>query len=332
MMKVKNISQVLMAVIITVITVVLISCDDRDFGRQYTHSQSVLTNKENNIYRNSNGKIKLTDINNGKRLFTDEQIEEMGKIHNTAVLKMVDNIDYTNADIASEFFLKSSQIDMSTMQLEYYKEPLFIGYNDRTLKDNLSSIAYYFIHDIAEKCIDANNVYQIEDIIKEGRKYAYSSFKGCELDVVLVALTVFNESSKLWFRDLSGGIDVGGKVIKLYKANGNNNDNLSDSQRLERALKRCLIADGESAAISAIVIMNNIEVLAAAGWTGLAIALMDIGVSAAISSFWELGKIIINKEYIVLPPIVISWKDKNVVFSQNPISIVWNPQKINLVY
>ncbi|MDR0828504.1 MAG: hypothetical protein LBN95_00115 [Prevotellaceae bacterium] len=261
-------------------------------------------------------KVDLSSINDGNRIFTDEQIEQIGIIHNQTVIDFVNNFNYNTDNIYAEFVNQVSQWDISPMELaklpngvstsEYYYE---------VIKANLSEKAHAFIYGVADNFITFNNVNDLAEYIELQKSYAKGIFKGAELDIVLTTLTVYKYSAKLWFDTTEGGmglIDVFSErcgITGVEQAPANSLMKISEKKK--QAIIACLVADGNGASeaivVAAIIVACGVELTPA--------AIAAIAISAGVSSISKLIEVV-KAHYVVVgpvepdePDIVIKWKD-----------------------
>jgi len=259
--------------------------------------------------------VDLGSLNNGERIFTDDQIEQIGKNHNEAVTKMINDFNYNAEDIHAALVEQISQYDIYHMELA--ELPLGVStekYYSDVLQANFSEQAHKFIYDVADVCVELGSVNEVEQYIEKQKVFAKGYFKGVELDCVLAALTVFKYSSQLWFDIEEGGMGLG--VIfadncertGMFKAP--TNTPMRVSAETKEKLKKCLMADGVAAA-DAIVVASIIAVCAPTLFT-VAGALVGIGISAAWSSLYKLVDILLYGAPSIdpnKPDVVLKWKD-----------------------
>ena len=265
--------------------------------------------------------VDLSSLNNGERVFTDEQIEQIGKIHNEAVIEMVRNFNYEAENVYEAFVNQVSRYDIHPMEIA--ELPLGVSsekYYSDVLQANLSEKAHKFIYDVADVCVNFDNVDDVETYIETQKKFAKEYFKGVELDGVLIALTVFKYSSQLWFDTTEGGMGLGIALVEYYekteRAGAPNKAPMKISERAKDALKQCLIADGVGA-VTAAVGVAVLEGLGAITVPGAVSVLLSAGVGAALASYAQLtliiGQIIRGELSPAIDPnkpdIVIKWKD-----------------------
>jgi hypothetical protein len=266
--------------------------------------------------------IDLKSINDGNRIFTDQQIKQVGQIHNIGVEYMIDSIEWSNSDIVNQ--MKSVFQDLTGNQavFEHLNETSSDDYYREILKKYLSNEAYHLINNVAKNSINYNNVSNYSSYIETKKNYAKLNFNGVELDVILIALEVFQNSAYLWFDTYEGGLGLGSFMENNYLNNSNANL-LSNSLKYEK-FKAALEADGITAAASFIILAIEIAITASAGpWTTVAVnaALISIGLGSAFASVWaavrqvELDKVIgpvnpLDNDSDTNKDIIALWKDK----------------------
>lgn len=285
-------SQVLTAIIITFITVGLISCDDRTFGNNNINRSNTSPNFAP-TYSNNNFEI----INDGKRVFTDEQIEKIGQLHNEICMNIIDNLSVNDStyDVIRNIF-KSSYMSPYYRLESIPTGVSFIQYSEAMFAYNIPTEIKTFIDDALYYVI--NNCENVQDIslYVEGRKdIARGKFKGANLDIVLTGLTVLKYSAKLWLDKSNGGL---GYYVKLL----NNSDTTSTiynlSQEQKEKIKDVLRADLEAACIFIAVgiVIAAIEVVTCGAATLAASAIeaimMKVAGHAAIHSVIEIVDIV----------------------------------------
>jgi len=252
--------------------------------------------------------VDLSSLNNGERVFTDEQIEQIGKIHNEICIEFVKNFNYNAEDVYAAFIEQISQYDICPMEIAQL--PLGISsekYYSDVLQANISEQAHKFVYDVADVCVELGSVNEVEEYIEAQKRFAKEYFKGIELDGVLVALTVFKYSSQLWFDTTEGGMGLGFIFAENFEKGEMANSPMKMSKKDK--LKRCLIADGEGAFLAGIFAAILVAFTAPIT-VGL---LVGIGAGAAIASIHELNKINAGYYGIIAfddkPDVVIKWKD-----------------------
>jgi len=276
--------------------------------------------------------VDLGSLNNGERIFTDEQIEQIGVIHNEAVIKMVNDFNYNAKDIYAAFVEQLSQYDIYPMELA--ELPLEVStekYYSDVLQANLSEQAHKFIYNVAEICVEFGSVNEVANYIEKQKMFANKHFKGLELDGVLVALTVFKHSSQLWFDTEEGGMGLGVIFADNFEKMG---VVLAPAKKpmkasIKEKIIECLKADGVGAAQAAIA--AGVIALCAPTPITVASALYGIGISAGISSIWKLVEILLDGTVLPQispdkPDVVIKWKDYIMVDKKLvPFPILVNP-------
>jgi lipoprotein len=309
MIKIKSISQVLMAVIITVITVGLISCDDRNFGNEEGNKSKTSPNFAPTYNHNNNFEV----INNGERVLTDEQIEKIGQMHNEICMKIIDNLKVNDSvyDILYNHFKSFEIPDCDLVKIP--EGMSFKEYTDAMVAYNIPAEVKGFIDD-ALNYVGKNYRY-VKDISHyvAGRKdIAKKKFKGVNLDIALTGLTVLDYSARLWSDKSHGGL---GYYVKLL----NNSDtthivyDLSKDQlnRIEEVLKGDLDAAVMFLAVG--IVVAAIEAASFGTLTLAAGAIQTIMIklvgTAALHSAIEIATIVNedSDEPAKISPIAIKW-------------------------
>jgi hypothetical protein len=224
---------------------------------------------------------------------------------------LISEIDINSENFYSEYVDQIFKLDISPMEIAYLPKGISTPeYYNGILQAVLSEQAHTFIYEVADNCVTFSSVNDVAQYIELSKLYAKENFKGIELDVVLTGLTVFKYSSQLWFSQEEEGMGLGSIFVENYEKPGMGQMPAKAPSKISEAkkdaLKKCLIADGASAASAAWVVS------ALAPWYPINVgAMVSIALSAGVGSVIEMLRILDIIHFVAPdePDVVIKWKD-----------------------
>ncbi len=195
-------------------------------------------NTYNNVIDNESESITV-NAKSESRVLTDQQIKQIGELHNQFLEEAFLDFDYNSENTFSELEHQFNNIVTEQnieVMLSSYETDISSILN--TLEQNLSSDAYKILVEVKNKAENITDVNSFSSEVMHYENLARVTLNGKELDIILTGLSVFKSSAYFWLPANKGGSGIGDNFLK------SNNPNYDFSNTQARGW---LVADGLSA-------------------------------------------------------------------------------------
>lgn len=256
----------------------ILSCSDRT----ETIAQNSMTTSES---------ISHNKMSSNERLLNDEQVKSIGNLHNQFLTQVFSNYDFQTKNRVLEIRTQFEKIDLKGNVIDWNKKDYGNIENELNyLKNNLSDTAFSIIEKGMMEAEKMENVESFSNTLELLNEEAKEKLTGIELDTVLIALNVFENSAQLWLPVDEGGNGIGYEFFNKY--NMVYNIELSNKRTPRQMIRTALAADGLSAAAGFLV--GAFVIGATAGTGGLATPaiigfLVGVAGESAIASGAAIG-------------------------------------------
>lgn len=184
-------------------TILFVSCNNDETTNSF---------EQNNI-KNSVVQHSYSQRDSSERLLTDEQVEEIGNIHNEYLNEMISNIDFNNlknVDISE--YSKDLCINVNCGLIIEDKTYIANTFENKSLEDiehNLSRDVYNFAVEVKSNIYESENHNELISNLQAVEINARQILRGAELDQILVMISVAKSSSYFWKPISKGGSGIG---------------------------------------------------------------------------------------------------------------------------
>lgn len=238
----------------------------------------------------------------GSRIFTDEQITQIGKLHNDYLEEVISKFNLNTVDYGFETQHLFNNLDLGEHRFDWTKEYGNIDEEKKFLKENLSAPAFDILILATDEAKKIVSVKEYSNYITSLEIEAHKKLSGIDLEATLIALTVFKNSAYFWLSADEEGSGIGYNFVSRLNESQNRSlfmgkvnaakENEEDEDSLKDLLKLALAADGLSAAGGFLV--GAFVIAATATTAGLATPaiigfLVGIAGEAALSSAAAVG-------------------------------------------
>lgn len=244
----------------------------------------------NEINHTENTSIVNKSVSN-QRLLNDEQVKLVGEKHNQVLTQVFSNYDFNTNDRVYEIRAQFEKVDLNGHIINWNsKDYGNIENNLNFLRNNLSENAFSIIEQGMSEAENLENFDSFSNKLESLNLKARKELVGIELDTVLIALNVLENSAKLWLPIEEGGNGIGYGFMEKYNSLYNTEINNRRSPR--QMIRTALAADGLSAAGGFLVGAFVIGATAGTGGLGTAAIvgfLVGVAGEAAIASGVAIG-------------------------------------------
>lgn len=147
------------------------------------------------------------------RLLTDEQVEQIGNLHNEYLNEMISNIDFNIVnDVDLSEYSKTLGVNVNCDLIDQDKQYIINTFTNKKLDDikgNLSLSVYNYALEVKNKVYASNNHEQLINNLDLVENNARKSLQGSDLDQILVMISVAKKSSYFWKPTIIGGSGIG---------------------------------------------------------------------------------------------------------------------------
>jgi len=154
------------------------------------------------------------------RILTDEQIEEIGRIHNESLELAFTDFDFGVTNKTQELkerMIKVSNEHYNIDSLSWLSTELDLDNNMNILSQNLSQEAMEIINLAIEESYSITSVEDFQLFIRTLENTSRLTLDGKELDFTLVTLCVLRYSAAFWSPTAIGGTGIGEEILELAK-------------------------------------------------------------------------------------------------------------------
>ncbi len=213
-----------------------------------------------------------------ERVLTQEQIDEIGALHNQYLETVVSNLDFSSNSLTDDIVEEFNKLNIEVHTFELLPNHGNIPALKEELYKSVSAEAINLIEQAVGYSEEYTTVSDYQSFVNDLESQAHVELSGSELDVVLVTFSVLKNSAYFWSPAEMGGSGVGHAALVQYHGT------LNKAAGPSFSFRKAMIGDGISGGIGCLGVAAA-GLLGPIGWGALAICAGEAAISSGIAGF-----------------------------------------------
>ncbi len=220
-----------------------------------------------------------------ERMFSDVQIDSLGKMHNELLSLCYKSFDFSSDNFSTEFDKQFKKYqDIYGIKLENLEHRTDLNEMKNRFQKQLSPNANLVIKQIETVARSTFTVIELTNKINRIEASIREQFVGKELDILLSISTVIKSSAYFWYPEEYGGSGEGFSIIQKFESI---NDQSGKTTHIKEVVTEALITDGFSAGTGSLGVAVVGILGGPVGWAALVIVFGESVLSSGFTAWRE---------------------------------------------